>query len=57
MGSESFVDDEGDRWFQADEYGDKSYMWEYIHFYLFLHRANTYRNDSSREGLKPLLLW
>ena len=30
MGSESFVDDEGDRWFQADEYGDKSYMWEYL---------------------------
>ena len=30
MGSDSFVDDEGDRWFQADEYGDKSYMWEYL---------------------------
>ena len=24
----SFVDSEGDRWF-ADEYGDRSYMWEY----------------------------
>jgi hypothetical protein len=30
MGQESFVDDDGDRWFQADEYGDKSYMWEYL---------------------------
>jgi hypothetical protein len=29
MGEESFVED-GDRWFQADEYGDKSYMWEYL---------------------------
>ena len=29
MGDESFVED-GDRWFQADEYGDKSYMWEYL---------------------------
>ena len=25
----SFVDSEGDTWFKADEYGDKSYMWEY----------------------------
>ena len=25
----SFVDPEGDRWY-ADEYGDKSYMWEYM---------------------------
>jgi len=30
MGDESFVDGDGDRWFQADEYGDKSYMWEYL---------------------------
>ena len=30
MDQASFVDDEGDRWFQADEYGDKSYMWEYL---------------------------
>ena len=30
MNEESFVDDDGDRWFQADEYGDKSYMWEYL---------------------------
>ena len=30
MGQESFVDDDGDRLFQADEYGDKSYMWEYL---------------------------
>ena len=29
MGEESFVED-GDRWFQADEYGDISYMWEYL---------------------------
>ena len=27
---DSFVDAEGDRWFKADEYGDKSYMWEYL---------------------------
>jgi len=26
---QSFVDPEGDRWY-ADEYGDKSYMWEYM---------------------------
>ena len=25
----SFVDQEGDRWFKADEYGDRSFMWEY----------------------------
>ena len=25
----SEVDADGDRWFQADEYGDRSYMWEY----------------------------
>ena len=30
MGDQSFVDDDGDRWFKADEYGDKSYMWEYL---------------------------
>ena len=24
----SFVDNEGDRW-HADEYGDRSYMWDY----------------------------
>jgi hypothetical protein len=30
MGDESFVDGDGDRWFHADEYGDKSYMWEYL---------------------------
>ena len=30
MGDESFVDGDGDRWFQADEYVDKSYMWEYL---------------------------
>ena len=29
MGEDSFVED-GDRWFNADEYGDKSYMWEYL---------------------------
>ena len=26
---ESFVDAEGDRW-HVDEYGDRSYMWEYM---------------------------
>ena len=26
---ESFVDDQGDRW-HTDEYGDRSYMWEYM---------------------------
>ncbi len=30
MGEDSFVDAEGDQWFKADEYGDKSYMWEYM---------------------------
>ena len=30
LGSDSFTDSEGDRWFNADEYGDKSYMWEYL---------------------------
>jgi len=27
---ESFTDDDGDTWFKADEYGDRSYMWEYL---------------------------
>ena len=26
----SFVDAEGDRWNKADEYGDRSFMWEYM---------------------------
>ena len=33
MGDDIFVDDDGDRWFQAkagDEYGDMSHMWEYM---------------------------
>jgi hypothetical protein len=30
LGDASFTDDDGDRWFKADEYGDKSYMWEYL---------------------------
>ena len=30
IGEDSFVDSEGDQWFKADEYGDKSYMWEYM---------------------------
>ena len=30
MGEESFTDEDGDTWFKADEYGDKSYMWEYL---------------------------
>ena len=25
----SFVDESGDRWY-TDEYGDRSYMWDYI---------------------------
>jgi hypothetical protein len=25
----SFVDNDGDRWY-ADEYGDRSYMWDYM---------------------------
>ncbi len=28
--AESEVDNDGDRWFQADEYGDRSFMWEYM---------------------------
>ena len=24
------LDNDGDRWFQADEYGDRSFMWEYM---------------------------
>ena len=30
LDAESEVDSDGDRWCQADEYGDKSYMWEYM---------------------------
>ena len=33
MNTESFVDDDGDRWFASkagDEYGDMSHMWEYM---------------------------
>ena len=29
LDSDSFVDGDGDRWF-TDEYGDRSYMWEYM---------------------------
>ena len=29
MDENSFVDGDGDRWF-TDEYGDRSYMWEYM---------------------------
>ena len=31
LNEDSFVDGDGDRWFSAatDEYGDRSYMWEY----------------------------
>jgi len=29
LDDDSFIDDEGDRWFKADEYGDRSFMWEY----------------------------
>ena len=28
LGDESFVDNDGDRW-HLDEYGDRSYMWDY----------------------------
>ena len=24
------LDGDGDRWFKADEYGDRSFMWEYM---------------------------
>ena len=30
LGDEGELDSDGDRWFQADEYGDRSYMWEYM---------------------------
>ena len=30
LGSNSFVDGDGDRWFNADEYGDRSFMWDYL---------------------------
>ena len=30
LDNNSFVDAEGDQWFKADEYGDRSYMWEYL---------------------------
>jgi len=26
---DEFVDGNGDRWMKADEYGDRSFMWEY----------------------------
>ena len=26
---DEFVDEEGDRWAKVDEYGDRSFMWEY----------------------------
>ena len=29
LDDDSFTDDDGDTWFKADEYGDRSYMWEY----------------------------
>ncbi len=29
LGEETFVDSDGDRWSVADEYGDRSFMWEY----------------------------
>ena len=28
-GDDEFVDGNGDRWMKADEYGDRSYMWDY----------------------------
>ena len=30
LDDDSFVDAEGDRWQKADEYGDRSFMWEYM---------------------------
>ena len=30
LGDEGELDNDGDRWFQADEYGDRSFMWEYM---------------------------
>ena len=30
LDDDSFTDDQGDRWFKADEYGDRSFMWEYL---------------------------
>ena len=30
LGDEGELDGDGDRWFNADEYGDRSYMWEYM---------------------------
>ena len=30
LDEDSFVDAEGDRWNKADEYGDRSFMWEYM---------------------------
>ena len=30
LDDDTFVDAEGDRWNKADEYGDRSFMWEYM---------------------------
>ena len=30
LNDEGEVDGDGDRWFKADEYGDRSFMWEYL---------------------------
>ena len=30
LGDDVTIDAEGDQWFKADEYGDRSYMWEYL---------------------------
>ena len=30
LGDDGELDNDGDRWFQADEYGDRSFMWEYM---------------------------
>jgi|TARA_R100001443_G_scaffold453_10_gene1743 hypothetical protein len=29
LGEDTFIDSDGDRWNKADEYGDRSFMWEY----------------------------
>ena len=30
LDSDTIIDKNGDQWFNTDEYGDRSYMWEYL---------------------------
>ena len=30
LDGDTIVDKNGDQWFNTDEYGDRSYMWEYL---------------------------